>query len=71
MKRTKRRMVQFGTVVLAAGAMGVFGAATASTNNFDPATNSCVPPQPTGLPKALHDIECLLQEAGFRLNPPE
>jgi hypothetical protein len=72
MNRSKRRLVQFGTVVLAAGAMGVWGAAGATSNNYDPATDGCVPAVPGGnLGKALEDVECLLQEAGFRLNPPE
>jgi hypothetical protein len=52
--------------------MGVWGAAGATSNNYDPATDGCVPAVPGGnLGKALEDVECLLQEAGFRLNPPE
>ena len=72
MNRSRRRMVQFGTAILAAGALGVFGAAGATSNDYDPATDGCVPEVPGGnLGKAVHDLECLLQEAGFRLNPPE
>lgn len=72
MNRSKRRIAQVGTAILAAGALGVFGAVGATSNDYDPATNSCVPEVPGGnLGKALHDLECLLQEAGYRLNPPD
>jgi len=68
MNRSMRRRMGFATAVLAAGALGLVGASTASANSWDPVTNTCVPPQPTGLPKALHDIECLLDEASYRLD---
>ena len=66
MNRSKRRMAQFGAVVLAAGAMGVWGAATATSTDFDPATGHCVPEVVRGnLGNALEDLECLLQEAHY------
>ena len=66
MNRSKRRMVQFGTAILAAGALGVFGAAGATSNDFDPATGECVPPVVRGhLGNVFHDLECLIQEARY------
>ncbi len=66
MNRSKRRVKQFGVAILAAGALGVFGAAGATSNDFDPATGQCVPPVVRGeLGNVFHDLECLLQETRY------
>ncbi len=51
---------------LAAGAMGVWGAATATSNDFDPATGECVPEVVRGnLGNVFEDLECLIQETRY------